>query len=160
MIWNGSGGMGRRLWTLRNCSLERDAREEGGRGRAQTVLPWFLVSAVGRTGTRLKIHSRRLPEGIHQRYPLRTKHAPLRGIFGPNSVSVARYASSIGTKSPTKWDAQPTESNFQTRSKGPGCKNRRFAVNYGAGLMPAPPWAAGFGRGALQIRLLFLHPAP
>ena len=103
MIWNGSGGMGRRLWTLRNCSLERDAREEGGRGRAQTVLPWFLVSAVGRTGTRLKIHSRRL-------------HAPLRGIFGPNSVSVARYASIIGTKSPTKWDAQPTESNFQTGS--------------------------------------------
>ena len=93
MIWNGSGGMGRRLWTLRNCSLERDAREEGGRGRAHTVLPWFLVSAVGRT-------------------------------------------------------------------KGPGCKNRRFAANYGAGLMPAPPWAAGFGRGALQIRLLFLHTAP
>ena len=52
----------------------------------------------------LKIHSRRL-------------HAPLRGIFGPDSVSVARYASIIGTKSPTKWDAQPTESNFQTRSK-------------------------------------------
>ena len=53
----------------------------------------------------LKIHSRRL-------------HAPLRGIFGPDSVSVARYASIIGTKSPTKWDAQPTESNFQTRSSG------------------------------------------
>ncbi|WP_420315248.1 DUF6783 domain-containing protein [Enterocloster hominis (ex Hitch et al. 2024)] len=51
----------------------------------------------------LKIHSRRL-------------HAPLCGIFGPDSVSVARYASTIGTKSPTKWDAQPTESNFQTRS--------------------------------------------
>ncbi|WP_416337182.1 DUF6783 domain-containing protein, partial [Enterocloster lavalensis] len=51
----------------------------------------------------MKIHSRRL-------------HAPLRGIFGPDSVSVARYASIIGTKSPTKWDAQPTESNFQTRS--------------------------------------------
>ncbi|WP_420361317.1 DUF6783 domain-containing protein [Enterocloster hominis (ex Hitch et al. 2024)] len=50
----------------------------------------------------MKIHSRRL-------------HAPLRGIFGPDSVSVARYASIIGTKSPTKWDAQPTESNFQTR---------------------------------------------
>ena len=147
MIWNGSGGMGRRLWMLRNCSFKRNAREEGGRGRAQTVLPWFLVSAVGRTGTCLKIHSRRL-------------HAPLRGIFSPNSVSVARYASIIGTKSPTKWDAQPTESNFQTRSKGPGCKNRRFAANYGAGLMPAPPWVAGFGRGALQIRLLFLHSAP
>uniref|UniRef100_UPI003907F280 DUF6783 domain-containing protein n=1 Tax=Enterocloster aldenensis TaxID=358742 RepID=UPI003907F280 len=51
----------------------------------------------------LKIHSRRL-------------HAPLRGIFGPDSVSVVRYASIIGTKSPTKWDAQPTESSFQTRS--------------------------------------------
>ncbi|WP_435890353.1 DUF6783 domain-containing protein [Enterocloster hominis (ex Hitch et al. 2024)] len=23
----------------------------------------------------------------------------------------------MGTKSPTKWDAQPTESNFQTRSR-------------------------------------------
>ena len=49
----------------------------------------------------LKIHSRHL-------------RAPLRGIFGPNSVNVARYASLIGTKSPTKWDTQLTESNFQT----------------------------------------------
>ena len=52
----------------------------------------------------LKIHSRHL-------------HAPLRGIFGPNSVSVAHYASFIGAKSPTKCDAQLTESNFQTRPK-------------------------------------------
>ena len=52
----------------------------------------------------LKIHSRHL-------------HAPLRGIFGPNSVNVARYASLIGTKSPTKWNAQLTESNFQTHPK-------------------------------------------
>ncbi|WP_329602484.1 DUF6783 domain-containing protein [Enterocloster hominis (ex Hitch et al. 2024)] len=37
-------------------------------------------------------------------------------MFGPNSVNVARYASLIGTKSPTKCDAQLTESNFQTRS--------------------------------------------
>ena len=51
----------------------------------------------------LKIHSRHL-------------HAPLCGIFGPNSVNVARCASLIGTKSPTKCDAQLTESNFQTRS--------------------------------------------
>ena len=51
----------------------------------------------------LKIHSRHL-------------HAPLCGIFGPNSVNVARYASLIGTKSPPKCDAQLTESNFQTRS--------------------------------------------
>ena len=50
----------------------------------------------------MKIHSRHL-------------HAPLRGIFGPNSVSVAHYASFIGAKSPTKCDAQLTESNFQTR---------------------------------------------
>uniref|UniRef100_UPI0029CA3A44 DUF6783 domain-containing protein n=1 Tax=Enterocloster aldenensis TaxID=358742 RepID=UPI0029CA3A44 len=50
----------------------------------------------------MKIHSRHLP-------------APLRGIFGPNSVNVARYASLIGTKSHTKGDAQLTESNFQTR---------------------------------------------
>ncbi|RHR47910.1 hypothetical protein DWX10_24730 [Clostridium sp. AF18-27] len=41
-------------------------------------------------------------------------HAPLRGIFGPNSVNVARYASLIGSKSPTKCDAHLAESNFQT----------------------------------------------
>ena len=52
----------------------------------------------------LKIHSRHL-------------YAPLRGIFGPNSVNVARYASLIGTKFPTKWNAQLTESNFQTHPK-------------------------------------------
>ncbi|GEM_PF-3084006 len=53
----------------------------------------------------LKNHSRHL-------------HAPLRGIFGPNSVSVAHYASFIRAKSPTKCDAQLAESIFQTRSKG------------------------------------------
>uniref|UniRef100_UPI0010313247 DUF6783 domain-containing protein n=1 Tax=Enterocloster hominis (ex Hitch et al. 2024) TaxID=1917870 RepID=UPI0010313247 len=52
----------------------------------------------------MKIHSRHL-------------HAPLRGIFGPDSVGVAHYASIIGTKSPTKWDAHLTESNFQTRPR-------------------------------------------
>ncbi|MDY4532266.1 MAG: DUF6783 domain-containing protein [Enterocloster aldenensis] len=41
-------------------------------------------------------------------------YALLRGIFGPNSVNVARYVSLIGTKSPTKWDTQLTESNFLT----------------------------------------------
>ncbi|XGX25725.1 DUF6783 domain-containing protein [Blautia producta] len=40
----------------------------------------------------------------------------LCGIFGSNSVNVARYASLIGTKSPTKCDAQLAESNFQTNS--------------------------------------------
>ena len=51
----------------------------------------------------LKIHSRHL-------------HAPLRGIFAPNSFNVARYAALIWGKSPTKWDAHLAESNFQTRS--------------------------------------------
>ena len=49
-------------------------------------------------------------------------HAPLRGIFGPNSVNVARYASLIGTKSPTKCDAHLAESNFQTHQ----CFGRRI----------------------------------
>ncbi|MEO2560434.1 MAG: DUF6783 domain-containing protein [[Clostridium] symbiosum] len=48
-------------------------------------------------------------------------HAPLCGIFGPNSVSVAHYASFIRAKSPTKCDAQLTESNFQTRASSTGC---------------------------------------
>ncbi|WP_334298409.1 DUF6783 domain-containing protein [[Clostridium] symbiosum] len=43
-------------------------------------------------------------------------HAPLRGIFGPNSVSVAHYASLIRAKSPTKCDSQLAESNFKTDS--------------------------------------------
>ena len=51
----------------------------------------------------LKIHSRHL-------------HAPLSGIFAPNSGYVARYAPFIRDKSPTKCDAQLPESNFKTRS--------------------------------------------
>ncbi|WP_320995728.1 DUF6783 domain-containing protein [Hungatella sp.] len=42
---------------------------------------------------------------------------PLRGIFGPNLDSVAHYASFMGTKSPTKCDAQLTIRNFQTHSR-------------------------------------------
>ena len=80
----------------------------------------------------LKIHSRHLP-------------APLRGIFGPNSVNVARYASLIGTKSPTKWDAQLTESNFQTRSSkslGTGAVAIRTEVR-----RAMPNISGGFRRG-------------
>ena len=51
----------------------------------------------------LKIHSRHL-------------HAPLSGIFAPNSGYVARYAPFIRDKSPTKCDVQLSESNFKTRS--------------------------------------------
>uniref|UniRef100_UPI003EBBF669 DUF6783 domain-containing protein n=1 Tax=Enterocloster aldenensis TaxID=358742 RepID=UPI003EBBF669 len=71
----------------------------------------------------MKIHSRHL-------------HAPLRGIFGPNSVSVAHYASFIGAKSPTKCDAQLTESNFQTR---PSTALRRQLVLYHSYLRNAVP---------------------
>ncbi|RGF77855.1 hypothetical protein DWZ38_00625 [Ruminococcus sp. AF31-8BH] len=43
-------------------------------------------------------------------------HAPLCGIFCPNSVAVARYGALIRTKSPTNCDAHLAESLFQTRS--------------------------------------------
>ena len=45
-------------------------------------------------------------------------HAPLCGIFHPNSVVVARYDALIRAKSPTNCDAHLAESLFQTRSKG------------------------------------------
>ncbi|WP_416388476.1 DUF6783 domain-containing protein [Enterocloster lavalensis] len=38
-------------------------------------------------------------------------------MFAPNSVNVARYASLIRDKSPTNWDAQMSESNFQTHPR-------------------------------------------
>ena len=46
----------------------------------------------------------------------RNLHAPLCGIFCPNSVAVARYGAFIRTKSPTNCDAHLAESLFQTRS--------------------------------------------
>ena len=52
----------------------------------------------------MKIHSHHL-------------HAPLCGIFAPNSGCVARYAPFIRDKSPTNWNAQMSESNFKTRSR-------------------------------------------
>ena len=47
----------------------------------------------------------------------RNLHAPLCGIFYPNSVAVARYGALIRTKSPTNCDAHLAESLFQTRSE-------------------------------------------
>ena len=44
-------------------------------------------------------------------------HAPLCGIFHPNSVVVARYDALIRAKSPTNCDAHLAESLFQTRSE-------------------------------------------
>ena len=52
----------------------------------------------------LKIHFRHL-------------HAPLCGIFVPNSGYIARDAPFIRDKSPANSDAHLTESNFQTHSK-------------------------------------------
>ena len=46
----------------------------------------------------------------------RNLHAPLCGIFHPNSVAVARYGALIRAKYPTNCDARLAESLFQTRS--------------------------------------------
>ena len=46
----------------------------------------------------------------------RNLHAPLCGIFCPNSVAVARYGALIRAKSPTNCDAHLAESLFQTCS--------------------------------------------
>ena len=46
----------------------------------------------------------------------RNLHAPLCGIFCPNSVAVARYGALIRTKSPTNCGVHLAESLFQTRS--------------------------------------------
>uniref|UniRef100_UPI003EBB1845 DUF6783 domain-containing protein n=1 Tax=Enterocloster aldenensis TaxID=358742 RepID=UPI003EBB1845 len=70
----------------------------------------------------MKIHSRHL-------------YAPLRGIFGPNSGYIARYAPFIWTKSPTKWDAHLTESNFQTHPSYVIYLKRRTGYRY-----PCPPF--------------------
>ncbi len=50
----------------------------------------------------------------------RNLHAPLCGIFHPNSVAVARYGALIRAKSPTNCDAHLAESLFQTRSTAIG----------------------------------------
>ena len=57
----------------------------------------------------------------------RNLHAPLCGIFHPNSVAVARYGALIRAKYPTNCDAHLAESLFQTHSKSIG-KNSFFCV--------------------------------
>ena len=64
---------------------------------------WQLLN-IRCTRACLKNHSRNL-------------HAPLCGIFCPNSVVVARYDALIRTKSPTNCDAHLAKSIFQTRSR-------------------------------------------
>ena len=65
---------------------------------------WVMSFFEARLRTCLKNHSRNL-------------HAPLCGIFCPDSVVVARYGNRIQTKSPTNCDAHLAESLFQPRSK-------------------------------------------
>ena len=67
----------------------------------------------------LKNHSRHL-------------HPPLSVIFAPNSVNVARYASLIWHKSPTKWGIHLPKSIFQTRSSTTA---NDISVNH-SGIMP------------------------
>ena len=68
------------------------------------VKVWNIISYFFHIRACLKNHSRNL-------------HAPLCGIFCPNSVAVARYGAFIRTKSPTNCDAHLAESLFQTRSR-------------------------------------------
>ncbi|MBD9163446.1 MAG: hypothetical protein EGP80_05870 [Blautia wexlerae] len=49
----------------------------------------------------------------------RNLHAPLCGIFHPNSVAVAHYGALVRAKYPTNCDAHLAESLFQTRSRVP-----------------------------------------
>ena len=66
--------------------------------------PSLLPSLTSDTRACLKNHFRNL-------------HAPLCGIFCPNSVAVARYDALIRTKSPTNCDTHLAKSIFQTHSK-------------------------------------------
>ena len=59
----------------------------------------------------------------------RNLHAPLCGIFRPNSVVVARYDALIRAKSPTNCDAHLAESLFQTRSRRPGAKSSEYMIS-------------------------------
>ena len=58
-----------------------------------------------------KIHSRACLKNH-----FRNQHAPLCGIFHPNSVAVAHYGALIRSKYPTNCDAHLAENPFQTVS--------------------------------------------
>ena len=63
----------------------------------------IIAGIISQARACLKNHSRNL-------------HAPLCGIFHPNSVAVAHYGALIRAKYPTNCDAHLAESLFQTRS--------------------------------------------
>ena len=59
----------------------------------------------------------------------RNLHAPLCGIFHPNSVAVAHYGALVRAKYPTNCDIHLAESIFQTRSRaGYSCKEDLIAA--------------------------------
>ena len=64
----------------------------------------------------------------------RNLHAPLCGIFHPNSVAVARYGALIRAKYPTNCDAHLAESLFQTRSKATYDEIKKYVAEHNAGM--------------------------
>ena len=90
------------------------------RGRWQRVI-YSLKFRQCCTRACLKNHSRHL-------------HAPLCGIFVPNSLNAAHCAAFIWPKSPTKRNAHLAESIFQTRSRRIVLhllKNAYFSIIFG-----------------------------
>ena len=82
--------------------------------------PWHILESVDKKYARIKALkncNKRIGKDIraYLKNHSRNLHAPLCGIFCPNSVAVARYGALIRTKSPTNCDAHLAESLFQTR---------------------------------------------
>ncbi|WWR18448.1 DUF6783 domain-containing protein [Lachnospiraceae bacterium JLR.KK009] len=74
---------------------------------------WVLGEIIFLNGRNFKKGCSRACLKIHSRH----LHPLICGIFLPNSVNVARYASFIWQKSPTNCRIHLSESNFQTRSR-------------------------------------------
>ena len=97
---------------------------------------WKEVGQFLKSGTLTEVQQRRFRQHYFEELSTRQiaraclkihswhLHAPLRGIFGPNSGYIAHYAPFIWPKSPTKRNAQLPESNFQTRSRLEGVHQR------------------------------------
>ena len=85
----------------------------------KSIPEWFLIENSNIISMRQK--DNHIKEQIQVRACLknhsRNLHAPLCGIFHPNSVAVARYGALIRAKYPTNCDAHLAESLFQTRSR-------------------------------------------
>ena len=83
----------------------------------------------------------------------RNLHAPLCGIFYPNSVAVARYGALIRTKSPTNCDAHLAESLFQTRSRSNRCPEavHRLSISIGLNSLSVPVKKYRFSTFSLPV---------